>query len=542
MFKKINNKIKGIKSSTLLWLGGIAAIFAGIIICLFGISIIQIFLEELFVDGEIGTESIQVCLLFLPISLGGAFLFILGIFMVREWLARWKEKLTIHVTDEGISDIYTDFRADYAEFLQSDITKENPAVQNDVTQVFRNILQLRQNRLKKLGVQCHFKSSRKQHSESLSPVRPTKLTDGKYEIQAVTEDIAALTEYFKGNRRIYSQTDNEIAHYTVISACQRGDGTINCPNCGASQTREQLLDGCDYCKTKFMVEDLEEKISDFALRSDYDLQYNKYRDTRKKFIPYIGFWTWLVGFLCSLLFSILDTFLSAEETADFWEDGFFLTALLYIVPPVWHGLVFAFFAVLIFVIFVFPLIQSYQSIGYIVKMRLDKHKPAEWNNWKIQKQIREFDSHFSIAAFCSNVQNKITAVHFAETEGQINAFAASDLSPNLGLYKDVIDVQTDDIMLQDYTVSEGLQKASVQANVRLLVLDGKKCNIKNETVKMLFTKSAECKTQVVCAPSVLRCRKCGASLSLLEGKRCAYCGNELNLEQYDWVIREYKYS
>ena len=37
-------------------------------------------------------------------------------------------------------------------------------------------------------------------------------------------------------------------------------------------------------------------------------------------------------------------------------------------------------------------------------------------------------------------------------------------------------------------------------------------------------------------------RKYGASLSLLEGKRCAYCGNELDLEQYDWVIREYRNS
>ncbi|MBQ7058250.1 MAG: hypothetical protein IJM83_02980 [Firmicutes bacterium] len=58
-------------------------------------------------------------------------------------------------------------------------------------------------------------------------------------------------------------------------------------------------------------------------------------------------------------------------------------------------------------------------------------------------------------------------------------------------------------------------------------------------INLTLIKSAACKTQAVCGASVLKCRGCGASLSLMEGKRCAYCGRELDLKMYDWVITNY---
>ena len=52
-------------------------------------------------------------------------------------------------------------------------------------------------------------------------------------------------------------------------------------------------------------------------------------------------------------------------------------------------------------------------------------------------------------------------------------------------------------------------------------------------------KDASCKTQAVCGASVMRCQGCGASLSLMEGKTCSYCGRDLDLKAYDWVIDSY---
>ena len=56
---------------------------------------------------------------------------------------------------------------------------------------------------------------------------------------------------------------------------------------------------------------------------------------------------------------------------------------------------------------------------------------------------------------------------------------------------------------------------------------------------MTLIKDAGCRTQAVCGASVLKCKSCGASLSLMEGKKCEYCGRDLDLAAYDWVIAKY---
>ena len=84
------------------------------------------------------------------------------------------------------------------------------------------------------------------------------------------------------------------------------------------------------------------------------------------------------------------------------------------------------------------------------------------------------------------------------------------------------------------------QTASVSAELRLLEQNGGKIKERAERLKLRLIKDADCKTQAVCGPSVLKCRGCGASLSLMEGKTCRFCGRELDLKRYDWVIKDYE--
>ncbi len=458
--------------------------------------------------------------------------------VVKEGIREKKDELkkSLENAETEPMDRLSKFRKDYALFLQSGSQQENPEVQNDVTQIYENILELRRRRLSSLNVRFAFKSIRTSHSKFLPPVDSVHFSDGKYEIEDVKEDIAATSEYFKNEKLLYSKTDNDIAHYTIASARHISANEIACPNCGATQTKEQLLDGCDYCKTKFMVEDLSEKITDFALRRDYELQYARYKSVRKRFTPYVGFGTEAVVcvfYIIYLLFNFKN--LTAEmETGilAYLSIGLF-TAIIAAIP-------FAFIAIAIFNTFIFPFIQLGASLNYVSNKILDKQKKAESNNRRMQDLVKNTDPNFSISAFYSNIQNKLATVFFAETNAQINAFAVSDLSGLKEKYKNVIDFETEYICMKDYSVKDNLQRARLEVAVKLVLLDGDKSSVKKENLEMLVTKSADCKTQVVCPPSLLICKGCGASLSLLEGKKCSYCGNEIDLEKHDWVIREYK--
>lgn len=74
--------------------------------------------------------------------------------------------------------------------------------------------------------------------------------------------------------------DNEVAHFTLLSAHQVGGDKVTCPSCGNPTTRENLLDGCDYCGTKFTVEDMENRVESFGLRRDFRTHQSKKMPSR----------------------------------------------------------------------------------------------------------------------------------------------------------------------------------------------------------------------------------------------------------------------
>ena len=94
--------------------------------------------------------------------------------------------------------------------------------------------------------------------------------------------------------------------------------------------------------------------------------------------------------------------------------------------------------------------------------------------------------------------------------------------------------------MESYETGEHLQSAAVSAELRLMELRGKKIRSRNERLKLTMIKDANCKTQAVCGPAVLKCKGCGAGILLMEGKTCSYCGRSLDFKLYDWVVSEYE--
>ena len=63
-----------------------------------------------------------------------------------------------------------------------------------------------------------------------------------------------------------------------------------------------------------------------------------------------------------------------------------------------------------------------------------------------------------------------------------------------------------------------------------------------EKVKFKLIRSVE--SMIERKPDFLlyKCKKCGSSLSLLNGGTCSYCKNKIQLEDYDWKVIEYNSS
>ena len=442
-----------------------------------------------------------------------------------------KEDQTGKTDSDATERLITDFRKSYHDYFTAPGLPENSPLQNTATQLFWHILYLQKHRMEQLGIALDFDAVRKRYGGV--SVSKNKHFDGKYMITDAKERIEATRIYQRDHKTIYRKKDSELAHYTMLNAKQAAKGNeIICPNCGNPTTRENLLDGCDYCGTKFTVEDLGNRVSSCGLRQDYQVAYDKYTDAREHY----GIRAFLVGavpiFLVSMFYGLfvmdkLDAGLFMRFTATVFSAAVCAALMGYITK---YG----------FFFFLFPILQLKQSLTYRSKKKLDERKQRESKNDTIEKEIKKFDKRFSLENFFSNIQNKLAAIHYASSNSQAHAFATIELSPYLEYYNDVADMDVTEMELLDFHHDETFQHIHMKAIANLTRVKDNSCREISETVEMQLIKSAACKTQAVCGPSVLKCRNCGASISLLNGGKCEYCDTELNLWEHDWVIADYQ--
>lgn len=445
------------------------------------------------------------------------------------------ETVTKDVTDT--ERMLTDFRAHFREFFGHTGVDENSVVQSDVTQLFMSILTFRKRRLDRKGITLRFSSERKNYGTG-EPVKAHLFIDGKYAVTEVRENIAAKTEFLRSDgKKCFSRTDTQVAHYALIDARRTGGDTVMCPMCGAKTTREQLIDGCDFCGTKFTVEDLGTKVAHFALRDDYDIQYAKYRAHREKFGLYVFLGTAVTIFVIGMILMLS----MGKETMLEIGDGSILAALLAApMAAAFAGCSIGLIFMYLFWFCVFPFIQIGASASHFTKKRLAQLKAAEQDDADMEALIRKSDPHFSIAGFWSGVQNKLAAVHYADTKESINAFSDTDLARYLDGYADVIDVDFENMKIEDFTIRDGYRQCTARVDLLLRTDDGRRVRSRREQLRLLLSKSAGCQTQAVCGPRVFVCKSCAASIPLTEGKTCPACGSTFDLKPYDWMITEYR--
>ena len=426
--------------------------------------------------------------------------------------------------------LITGFRNSLRDFFDTPGLPENSLLQNTATQLYWHILYLQKRRMDQMGITLDFDAVRKSYG-GVSVIKH-KHFDGKYMITDAKERIEATREYKKDHKVIHKKKDSELAHYSMLNAKRASkENRVICPNCGNPTTRENLLDGCDYCGTKFTVEDLGNRVSSFGLRQDYQVAYDKYTDAREHY----GTRAFLLGavpiFIICMIYGLfimeeLDSGLFMHFAATFFSSAVCAALMGYVVK---YG----------FWVTLFPVLQLKQSITYRTRKKLKELKQRESKNDSIEKEIRGFDERFSLEHFFSNIQNKLAAIHYAANNSQARAFAAIELSPYLEYYNDVADMDVTEMELLDFHHDESSQYIHMKAIANLTRFKGNRCRETSETLELKLTKSAACKTQAVCGPSVLKCKNCGASISLLNGGRCEYCDSELNLWEHDWVIAEY---
>ncbi len=430
------------------------------------------------------------------------------------------------------------FRKDYAAFFEEYGVKENAAVQNDVTQIYLHILTLQKQRLDRKMIVTRAQSERVRYGAGPA-VHIHTFFDGKYRITDAAEILEARQTFGrrgeKKARPLYTKKTYETGRYRLLSAERKGGDLFICPNCGSQATRENLLDGCDYCGTRFTLEDLGTRISQFSYRPDYEVEYERYTEVRATYAKRVGLFIGIPVFLLCAWGAVMASWdftgmYVLRLAAIMFAAGFPTAAAVY-------------FGELIFFFCIFPFLQAGASFRYF-RGRQKAIEAEKDRDYAQQRAVRRRDPLFSIQGFYSWVENILAAVHYGEGRGTSafteNRQADDQIEACLDKYRDVIDMEVMEIRLDDYQLGSEMQEAQVSARLQLLVEKKGRVRRRNEKVRLHLVKSAACKTQAVCAPSFMYCRNCGSSLSMQEGKTCPHCGTERKLSDWEWAVRSYE--
>ncbi|MBQ5760052.1 MAG: phage holin family protein [Schwartzia sp.] len=425
--------------------------------------------------------------------------------------------------------LLTNFKSEWGDFFAGGELKDN------VTQIFWHIADLQRRRLRRKNVKLSFAAERRKYTEA-DPVRRHSIDGGQYIVTEIREDIAADRVYSRDGRDLMRIRDRELAHYTLLGAKEEGGGVVVCPACGMPAARESLLNGCDACGTKFTVNDLGQRVAGFSLRHDEELQ----KQQLERSVNRLGN---MAGTVITAVIAVLYCLIMA-----------FVGPLL-VLTAGWTAAIAGGMVILaVLVFFALPLLGDYirQGLGpmkFYGKLLIAGTAETEGRTGKQESsdrqkegEIRKADPLFSIEVFYTGLENKLASVVYADNTTVMNAFAApgTDLSSLRDECRDYIYLEMTDAHLDRHEYIGGKRTVTAGGRLKLIKADDFGVKKMERFFEVVLEKDEKCLTAEIFSPSVMHCQGCGASVSLLDGRFCQYCGTEIDLEKYDWAIKELK--
>ena len=371
--------------------------------------------------------------------------------------------------------------------------QENPM--SCVTQEHWYSMYLEKKRLEKRRLHTHHKSYfiRPTDYRYSADKRVTEIkyfSDGNYVVNKLTQKTWIDIRYFRDNVLV-GKLDKSCETDYYIMRSSTANGMYLCPNCGVEMPLEKLLDGCDYCNSKFDISAYNDKVISVAR------VFN--RHDRRSNEGYINFWN--------------EAFKYSFEIPITYMRAF---------PPL---------------LLLMPLALLITGITAAATIP-DLKKEHEVHNHFLQ-QIRSSNPGISIEEFISSLDSKLKSIHFADHPQDVAAFVKCNIAPYLMSNQSIIRCELGRFMIKGYRTDDRFQYITLHRSVRVWTDCGNKMKKDLRIVQVTLAKQRDYKHKSDI--SMFTCQHCGATISLTEGGVCKYCGTMMDYDAYDWVIIDYKF-
>lgn len=405
-------------------------------------------------------------------------------------------------------DICGAFAIDLQYWSRSGIVP--PQADRDLAWVLEN----QHNRLRGRGLELEYDLVPRGHfAAGRGNLRQWK--DGHYITRMDMRSCRFRSTMRRRGKKVYNRQKNTLMYqfvtdvYDIFAA--RQDRHI-CPNCGAASTLAGLLDGCDYCGTRFQMPDLYPKVGNYYHIEDTGMTQGEMGGEIKRSILKTFLWSALVFFVLFLL--------GGEEEMHPLEAAISSLLVGAVIGPLGGYLLWS----------VGKLVKVFKEAGKAIPLLIKLGTSEK----RFETQMRQYSPEFSYPYFMDKAVNLLKTVLFAEDPRTLPFYGGQ----GSGDFLNIVDSQfTGATSLRDFRVVDGICYVTVDVCLDDLYDTGSRVREKRDWFRMEMYRDVSKPIDLHFSIHSIQCGGCGGSFDAVRHRTCPHCGRPYELQDLDWMVQ-----
>lgn len=404
-------------------------------------------------------------------------------------------------TKKGKDDLFETFAVELQEF--SETGKLPESCDRDM----QYCMELQKERWKDRDLAVKFKFVPRGHFSDKS-TEFQGYEDDKYKTQMYCRSCRFERKVYKGTRKVSSFKENRYL-YQIITNYKNPEVMDNeeyvCPNCGAVSTIKGLIDGCDYCNTRFKMDELLPKVTNFYMLMDVG---KTDKETKGSILK-----TMLVTALIS--FPVLAYVYHTKNGYDTLKS---LVAALIAGTMLGYTLWW---------------IAKIGSHFVAAHQSFDMRVGATGSGKKFETQMKEYSPEFSFAYFTGKVISMLRILMYAKDVQAIPFYTGEPVGD---LFSDIVDAH--------FRGALGLMKFEVEGDYCYVTVDAymdvlhakNSVRKKKDVFRLVLRRNISKPLDVNFSISKIHCKNCDTSFDATRQCNCPGCGTKYAVVDEDWVV------
>ncbi len=381
----------------------------------------------------------------------------------------------------------------------------------------RFALELQKQKLRSLGLEMQLQIEKQEKDSGNSA--PLSYADNVF-VNYICSNNQRITTSIRDSRmELYSKTAD--CMMTIIMQNPKAGGVPSadtamcCPHCGAPSTLGRLESGCEFCNTRFLMNELYPKVMHFFIHDISDAEFNTKK--HKKLMVYSS----LVMMLLYAVTIIIRLLTGAYENRSILND---LAGLVFgsIILGAFIGSVIWFFA------YTFGAVRlvsrDTRGAALVGKSVMFCHK------------MRELDPTFSAEYFRDKSMSLLKLMLFSENPQELTVWRCSHPIPEK--LREIVDIRHRNSMINKYSIHDGVCDVSVTFYTDSLHFRGGKVCAKFDKIHLSMRKVITKPTDLGFTVTAVTCPSCGASFDAEKVRDCPSCGNAYPIDENEWVVTD----